>query len=133
MALKFVIYFVLSVMIRLLSWNIRDAIYGTAYLQTLHKNSDVCFFLTEHWLNQTNISCFDSITEDLHIVYSSSKYCSNSSNGSGGTAIVIRKPKGLKIKNFEIKNDRTCGAFLSNEGYQDMCVLCTLLPSTNYS
>jgi hypothetical protein len=46
---------------------------------------------------------FDSITENLHIVYSSSKYCNNSSNGSGGTAIVIRKPKGLKIKNFEIK------------------------------
>jgi hypothetical protein len=35
-----------------------------------------------------------------------SNSCSNSSKGSGGTAIFIIKTKGLK--NFEIKNDRIC-------------------------
>ena len=112
-------------MIRLLSWNIRDAIYGTPYLQTLHKNSDVCFFLTEHWLNQTNISCFDSITEDLHIVYSSSKYCSNSSNGSGGTAIVIRNQKGLKSKTSKLKMIEHVVHFCQMKVIK-ICVYCAL-------
>ncbi|CAC5405466.1 unnamed protein product [Mytilus coruscus] len=57
----------------------------------------------------------------------------NTSRGSGGTAILIRKSSGFKIKPVEFQNDRICGVILSTDGFQDICVICTLLPSTNYS
>ena len=122
------LFFVLLFMIRLLSWNMSCAIYGTPYLQTLLLKE--LGYVYCYWTMVK--SYFDSFTEDFHIsvVHTISNSCSNSSKGSGGTAIFIIKTKGLK--NFEIKNDRICDGILSNEGYQDICVLCTILPSTNY-
>ncbi|CAC5382425.1 unnamed protein product [Mytilus coruscus] len=59
--------------------------------------------------------------------------CSSYAKGSGGTAILVRKSPGYKIYNLNLKNDRICSVKLCSKEYQDICVLCVLLPSTNYT
>ena len=43
-------------LIRVTTWNMRGAMYGTSYFENLLEESDVCI-VTEHWLNRYNI-CF---------------------------------------------------------------------------
>ncbi|CAC5405561.1 unnamed protein product [Mytilus coruscus] len=95
----------------------RGAMYGVPYFQTLLKQSDICF-LTEHWLNETNVCFLHNIIDEFHVVYSISSSCMNSSRGSGETAKLIRKSSGFRIKTLEIQNDRICGVILSIDGFQ---------------
>ncbi|CAC5373760.1 unnamed protein product [Mytilus coruscus] len=110
----------------------RGAMYGTSYFQSVLEKSDICL-LTEHWLNKSNISFFENFDSRFDTVYSIGMNCSSYTKGSGGTAILVRKSPGYKIYNLNLKNDRICGIKLCSNEYQDICVLCVLLPSTNYT
>ena len=123
---------ILMSVLRCLCWNMRGAMYGTSYFQALLNKSDCCF-LTEHWLNETNIIFKKKFANEFEVVYNISSNCNNTMKGSGGTAILVRKSLGCRIVNLQLNNDRICGLKLSLEGYQEMCLICTLLPSTNYS
>jgi hypothetical protein len=61
-------------------------------------------------------SFFDSFTEDFHIlvVHTISNSCSNSSKGSGGTAIFIIKTKGLKNYYPMLYRDQITMCFIVN-------------------
>ncbi|CAG2243946.1 unnamed protein product [Mytilus edulis] len=59
--------------------------------------------------------------------------CNKTVKGSGGTAILVRKSLNFKIQNLNIINDRMCGVKLCSDKYYDICLICVLLPSTNFS
>ncbi|CAC5390339.1 unnamed protein product [Mytilus coruscus] len=126
------IFKLLIVMLRFCTWNMRGAMYGTSYFQSILEKSDICL-LTEHWLNKSNISFLENFDSRFDTVYSIGMNCSSYTKGSGGTAILVRKSPGYKIYNLNLKNDRICGIKLCSNEYQDICVLCVLLPSTNYT
>ncbi|CAC5391652.1 unnamed protein product [Mytilus coruscus] len=119
-------------MLRVSTWNMRGAMYGTSYFQSVLNESDVCL-LTEHWLNENNISFLTTFADNFHLIYSIGRNSNNTIKGSGGTAILVRKALNLKIQNLSITNDRICGVKLCSEKYHDMCLICVLLPSTNFS
>ena len=79
----------------------------TSYFQTLLNKSDFCF-LTEHWLNETNIIFLENFANEFEVVYSISSNCNNTVKGSGGTAILVRKSLGCRIVNLQLNNDPTC-------------------------
>ncbi|CAC5363646.1 unnamed protein product [Mytilus coruscus] len=110
----------------------RGAMHGTSYYESILEKSDICL-LTEHWLNKSNISFLENFDSRFDTVYSIGMNCSSYTKGSGGTAILVRKSPGYKIYNLNLKNDRICGIKLCSNEYQDICVLCVLLPSTNYT
>ncbi|CAC5364241.1 unnamed protein product [Mytilus coruscus] len=110
----------------------RGAMYGTSYFQSILEKSDICL-LTEDWLNKSNISFLEDFDSRFDTVYSIGMNCSSYTKGSGGTAILVRKLPGYKIYNLNLKNDRICGIKLCSNEYQDICVLCVLLPFTNYT
>lgn len=125
----------LLIMLRVVTWNMRGAMYGTQYFQTILNKSDVCL-ITEHWLNESNISFLKTFDKDFHLAAYSTNHTNMSSarpRGAGGTAILIRKTLGFKITDLCLHNERMCGVKLSSDNYQDMCMLCILLPSTNFS
>ena len=49
-----VIIVIFMMLIRVTTWNMRGAMYGTSYFENLLEESDVCI-VTEHWLNRYNI------------------------------------------------------------------------------
>ncbi|VDI79116.1 Hypothetical predicted protein [Mytilus galloprovincialis] len=110
----------------------RGAMYGTSYFQSVLNESDVCL-LTEHWLNENNISFLSTFADNFHLIYSIGINCNKTVKGSGGTAILVRKSLNFKIQNLNIINDRMCGVKLCSDKYYDICLICVLLPSTNFS
>ena len=97
-------------LIRVTTWNMRGAMYGTSYFENLLEESDVCI-VTEHWLNRYNICFLHEIAKDC----TSSSTC-NSSKGSGGVAILVRKTCGYKTNELNIENDRICAVKLVKRG-----------------
>lgn len=120
--------------LRVSTWNMRGAMYGTSYFQTILNRSDVCL-LTEHWLNESNISFLSTFDQGFEVIYSTSKSneISSTTRGSGGTAILVRKSLGFTITNLNISSDRICGVKLCSNNFDAICFLCVLLPSTNFS
>lgn len=120
-------------MLRITTWNMRGAMYGTSYFQTVLDGSDICL-LTEHWLNANNVAFLKSFATDFHDpIFSIGLHGSNSCKGSGGTAILIRKTIQMKVCDLHIASDRICGVKLISEMYQTLCIFSILLPSTNYN
>jgi hypothetical protein len=56
----------------------------------------------------------------------------NSSKGSGGVAILVRKTCGYKTNELNIENDRICAVKLVKRGYENVCIIGVLLPSSKY-
>jgi hypothetical protein len=54
-----VIIVIFMMLIRVTTWNMRGAMYGTSYFENLLEESDVCI-VTEHWLNRYNICLFNN-------------------------------------------------------------------------
>jgi hypothetical protein len=50
-----------------------------------------------------------------------------------GVAILVRKTCGYKTNELNIENDRICAVKLVKRGYENVCIISVLLPSTNYS
>ncbi|CAG2231536.1 unnamed protein product [Mytilus edulis] len=110
----------------------RGAMYGTSYFENLLKDSDICI-VTEHWLNRTNITFLYELANDFRVFSCFSSSSVNSNRGSGGVAILVRKTFGFKTYNLFVDNDRICAVKLSKHGYESLCIIGTLLPSTNHS
>ncbi|CAG2187538.1 unnamed protein product [Mytilus edulis] len=110
----------------------RGAMYGTSYFENLLKDSDICI-VTEHWLNRTNITFLYELANDFRVFSCFSSSSVNSNRGSGGVAILVRKKFGFKTYNLFVNNDRICAVKLSKHGYESLCIIGTLLPSTNHS
>ena len=119
-------------LIRVATWNMRGAMYGTSYFENLLEESDVCI-VTEHWLNRYNICFLHEIAKDFRVFSCTSSSTCNSSKGSGGVAILVRKTCGYKTNELNIENDRICAVKLVKRGYENVCIIGVLLPSTNYS
>lgn len=119
-------------LIRVTTWNMRGAMYGTSYFENLLEESDVCI-VTEHWLNRYNICFLHEIAKDFRVFSCTSSSTCNSSKGSGGVAILVRKTCGYKTNELNIENDRICAVKLVKRGYENVCIIGVLLPSTNYS
>ncbi|CAC5402884.1 unnamed protein product [Mytilus coruscus] len=110
----------------------RGAMYGTSYFQSVLNESDVRL-LTEHWLNENNISFLSTFADNFHLIYSIYINCNNTINGSGGTAILVCKSLNFKLQNLNITNDRMYGVKLCSDKYYDICLICVLLPFTKFS
>ncbi|CAG2197833.1 unnamed protein product [Mytilus edulis] len=119
-------------LLRITTWNMRGAMYGTSYFENLLKDSDICIE-TEHWLNRTNITFLYELANDFRVFSCFSSSSVNSNRGSGGVAILVRKTFGFKTYNLFVDNDRICAVKLSKHGYESLCIIGTLLPSTNHS
>ena len=100
--------------------------------ENLLKESEVCI-VTEHWLNRYDICFFHGIAKYFRVFSCTSSSICNSSKGSGGVAIIVRKTCGYKTNELNIENDRICAVKLVKRGYENVCKIGVLLPSTNYS
>lgn len=126
--------FLIHVMLRIKSWNVRGIMYGTPYLSELLNNTDV-FIVVEHWLLPEQIS----FVESIHPNFYSYGICDKRipiepenrtrSIGFGGVAIMWRK----EIPVFPVERESTDRVLLAVVKCKnvDIHIIGVLLPSTN--
>ena len=84
-----VIIVIFMILIRVTTWNMRGAMYGTPYFENLLEESNVCI-VTEHWLNRYDICFLHGIAKHFRVFSCTSSSTCNASKGSGGVAILVR-------------------------------------------
>jgi hypothetical protein len=63
------------------------------------------------------------IATDFRVFACTSSSTCNSSKGSGGVAILVRKTCGYKTNELNIENDIICAVKLVKRGYENVCII----------
>ena len=127
-----ILIIILKFTLRFMTWNMSGVMYGTPHLIALLPNVDIAI-ITEHWLHQHSKMFLCNLSSVFNVVLKCEKESKGCKRGFGGIAVMYRKTIHFKIENIEICHDHIITIKIMRSGYENVYVIGTPLPSTNYT
>jgi hypothetical protein len=106
---------------------------GSGYLNNVLTEVDV--LICKHWFDGTNTDVLHQVNNRFKVSYTVRKSGTESAylKGVGGLAVFSTIADGNTVKPPSIYNDRILGTSPQIKGFQEVCVVGALLPSSNVS
>ena len=124
------ILFITSMLISVLTWNVRGVLYGTDEInKALPENVDV-LAIQEHWLHSGNIHELSRIT-NYNLVNHTCANSHTNNRGHGGVAILQRNSSVWTVTSVKSNSEYYTAVQVHSTEYEGMYIIACRLPSTN--